>query len=74
MLCYVMYPLKVITWMESDDQMTKEDLKQRHAELEQVCSPVMKKLHSQSNDTSQSSTKTSSKSSRGKGPTIEEMD
>ncbi|CAF1486559.1 unnamed protein product [Adineta steineri] len=61
-----------IQWMDSNQLAEKEEYEHKLKEVEQVCSPIMTKLHSgQSGGMPNGNTQSNSNS---KGPTIEEVD
>lgn len=62
-----------MSWLDANNLAEKEEFDHRLKELQQVCGPIMAKLHGQSAG-SQSAGSQSAGAQTGRGPTVEEVD
>ena len=64
---------EVLDWLENHSTAKKEDYERKQKDLQEVCSPIMSKLHGQQNCQRQQSNFQRQQSSDSDGPTLEEI-
>ncbi|XP_041357299.1 heat shock protein 68-like [Gigantopelta aegis] len=65
---------EAVQWLDNNSLAEKEEYEYRYKELQKLCSPIMAKLHGQSQNNGQPGFNSNSGASSKGGPTIEEMD
>ena len=65
---------EAVQWLDNNSLAEKEEYEYRYKELQKVCSPIMAKLHGQSQSNGQPSCNSNCGPSSRSGPTVEEVD